>query len=61
MLVEDDNVTEKFRQGQIQTTRMELLDGKKQFIVYPAEGSCDGAVQQKNYTLNVTALMRLRH
>jgi alpha-D-xyloside xylohydrolase len=52
-LVEDDNVTEKFRQGQMQKTRMELLDGKKQFTVYPAEGSYDGAVQQKSYTLNV--------
>lgn len=48
-LVEDDNVTEKFLKGELQKTKMELCGST--FVIHPVEGSYDGAVSRKDYTV----------
>lgn len=55
-LIEDDNVTEKFRQGEMQKTRMELNDKTRTFIIHPATGSYAEAPAAKSYTLTLYGL-----
>jgi alpha-D-xyloside xylohydrolase len=55
-LVEDDNISEKFRKGELQKTKMELKNEQRQFTVHAAQGTYDGAVNKKDYVITLYGL-----
>ena len=55
-LVEDDTISEKFRKGELQKTKMALKNEQRQFAVHAAQGTYDGAVDKKDYTITLYGL-----
>ena len=55
-LMEDDNVTENYRDGEIRKTRMVLKDGARKFVIYPAEGTFNGAPKTRQYAITLYGL-----
>jgi len=55
-LVEDDNISEYFRRGEQQETKMELKNEQRQFTLHAAQGTYDGAVSKKDYVITLYGL-----
>jgi alpha-D-xyloside xylohydrolase len=55
-LVEDDNISEKFRKGELQKTKMELKNEQRQLTIHAAQGTYDGAVNKKDYVITLYGL-----
>ncbi|MCG9793689.1 glycoside hydrolase family 31 protein [Flavobacterium algicola] len=57
-LMEDDNVTEKYRKGELQKTKLEFNQANQTLTVNAAKGTYEGAPKQKKYTITVFGLTK---
>jgi alpha-D-xyloside xylohydrolase len=55
-LVEDDNISEKFRKGELQKTKMDLKNEQRQFTIHAAQGTYEGAVNKKDFVITLYGL-----